>query len=111
MKGFDKKKWVEQAIRRISYRYPPRYTAKQLARVERGKYLCNICKGIFRDKDTNMDHVAPVVDPEEGRTDWNDFIERMLPPIEGWQCLCKPCHKEKSESENVIRRKKKKEKA
>ena len=110
MSEFDKKKWVEQAIRRISYRYPPRYTAKTLARVERGKYRCNICKGIFRDKETQMDHVAPVVNPLEGRTDWNDFIERMLPELEGWQCLCIPCHKAKSVSENVVRRTTKKKK-
>jgi 5-methylcytosine-specific restriction endonuclease McrA len=110
MSTFDKRAWIENALRRASYKYPPRYTAETLARVERGKYRCNICKEVFRKKDTETDHIVPVVDPEKGKTDWNDYVERMFPDIEGFQKLCRDCHVIKSESENVIRREKRKEK-
>lgn len=108
MSEFSKKKWIENGLRRISYKYPPRYTTQTLARIERGKYRCSDCKGSFKVKEIQLDHIVPVIDPVKGFTDWNDYIERMFPDMGGYQVLCTECHQKKSESENVVRREKKK---
>ncbi len=104
---FDKKGWIKNALRRASYKFPPRNSAKINARVERGKYKCQKCNEIFRNGEVQLDHVEPVVNPETGFVDWNDFIERMFPDLSGWSLLCLSCHQEKSENENKTRRTKK----
>ena len=105
-----RKAFVIQALRRASYRWPSRYKTQAAARIERGKYKCNICGNIFPKKEMEMDHVLPVVpvegfkQPREDGWDWNEYVERMLPGDEGWSYICIPCHDKKSESENVVRR-------
>lgn len=104
--SFDRDDWLKKAIRRISYRYPARYTAKVNARVERGKYKCAVCGGIFPNKEVQLDHVEPVINPMTGFVDWNDYINRLFVDVDGWQVLCLADHKSKSIAENVKRRKK-----
>jgi hypothetical protein len=108
--SFDKQKWVINALRRISYRWPPRWAAKVAARIERGKYRCAMCDQPVRDKDVEMDHVQPVVDPLTGYVNLDVYVDRLLPQEEGWQCLCQDCHYKKSGKENKVRRKTKKKK-
>lgn len=105
--SFDKKSWIKNAIRRASYKFPPRYTTKTLARVERNKYKCGICGELKTNKEVQLDHKEPVINPETGFVDWNDFVERMFPDLDGWQLLCSECHEAKSIAENAIRRQKK----
>jgi len=66
-----------------------------------------LCKAEVKVKDSQRDHVDPVV-PVDGSHDpakpnWDVIIERMMPFVEGWQVLCKPCHKEKTKAENAER--------
>lgn len=104
LKGF-----IIALLRRGSYRWPIRTQAMKLARVSRGQYKCNHCKGTFNRKDIQVDHVNPVVDPIEGFTDWNDYIKRMFPEnVECFQILCKECHNIKTLIEKEIRKKNKK---
>lgn len=105
MDGDAKHKWIKNAIRRASYRWPPRSEAKIKARVSRGIYICAICNKEQKAKDIQLDHVEPVVAVETGFVDWNQFIDRLFVPITGFQVLCKPCHTEKSIKENEKRRK------
>jgi hypothetical protein len=107
---FRRKPWIMGAIRKSSYRYPPRYIAKLESRKERGKYECSQCKELFGPKQIQLDHIQPVVDPQKGFTDWNDYVERMFPDFGGFQVVCKACHKAKTLGENKERRKVKKEK-
>lgn len=103
---FDKHAWIKNALRRASYKFPPRQTAKVNARTGRNQYTCNLCKGTFGSKDIALDHIEPVIDPETGFVDWNTYVSRMFPDLNGWQILCDGCHNNKSIEENRVRRKK-----
>lgn len=51
-----------------------------------------------------MDHIIPVVGAD-GFTTWDDYIERMFVDREGFQVLCKACHKIKTDEEKGERTK------
>ena len=102
--------WLQTQLRMISYKYLPRNAALKNARVARGRYKCAHCKQVYKSSDVQLDHVVPVIDPRDGFVDWNTYIARLFVPIAGWQVLCKACHLQKTNDENVVRRKIKKEK-
>lgn len=104
MKSWDKKRWIMTALRRVSYRYPPRNAAKISARKERGKYECSLCHKLFGPKEIQLDHIVPVIDTEKGFTDWNDYVERLFCDYGGYQVCCLDCHASKTKDENEIRR-------
>ena len=91
-------------LRRISYRYPSRSAVKKAARVERGKYKCAHCGEIHRNKDVQVDHIEPVVDPHKGFENWDTYIARLFVEPTGLQVLCIDCHSIKTQEENVVRR-------
>jgi len=66
-------------------------------------HLCSSCGGEFLAKEMRADHIMPVVDPAVGFTDWNEYIERMFPEVEGFQAICKGCHDLKTKEERRIR--------
>jgi 5-methylcytosine-specific restriction endonuclease McrA len=103
MREFDRQEWIMRALRRLSYRYPPRNAAKVSARIARGIYRCAICQGEVKHKDLQMDHIVPVAGPE-GFIDWNDHIDRLLPEQGGWAAVHKECHQSKTTLENAERR-------
>lgn len=92
-------------LRRISYMWEARKNAQTKARVERGRYKCAHCQGIFGNKEIALDHVVPVVG-SEGFIDWNNYIERLFCDEDGFQVLCHPCHTIKTNEENSERKKK-----
>jgi len=67
------------------------------------EYKCACCGNFFASSEIQLDHIQPVIDPLEGFIDWNNYIQRLFVEKEGYQVLCKPCHLEKSKSENEIR--------
>ena len=71
-------------------------------------YLCSICCKEFTNHEVEVDHVDPVVDPEQGFIDWDTYISRLFSPKENYQLLCKSCHKEKTDQEKATKRKLKK---
>lgn len=111
-KVFNRKSWIIAGIRRLTYRYPARWAAKKASRIGRNQYVCAMCpEGITHgNKGVQMDHVIPIVDPTTGFTNWNDFVERALPDVDGWQVLCREHHKEKTLKENSERKRKGKQK-
>lgn len=100
---FNKKTWIIGSLRRISGRYPFKYLTKSEARLERGLYVCSICKEPTRSKNIQVDHIEPVVGPE-GFVDWNTFIERLFCDKDGFQAVCKFCHSLKTKDENAERK-------
>jgi len=98
-----KKSYAINALRRASYRWPARGQVDKKQRVERGKYYCNICKAVFRKKDTQMDHVSSVI-PVTGWDSFDGYIDRMFCDVAGFQRICKPCHLNKSQGENSTRK-------
>ncbi len=72
-------------------------------------YSCVHCKGRFQREEVAIDHKEPVIDPKQGFTSWDTYIARLFCPSNGLQVLCKVCHKVKTQTENKIRRKSKKD--
>lgn len=50
-----------------------------------------------------VDHIEPVVDPEVGFVDWNNYINRLFCPVNSLQVLCGFCHYSKTQVENQLR--------
>jgi len=94
-----------QALRRASYRWGPRNEAIKAARVARGLYKCAKCGSIVPNKDKELDHVESVIRADGDRQSLGEFAGRLFAPVTGWQILCIPCHRTKSELENATRRK------
>lgn len=104
-KYFNLKAFVIAGLRRLTYKYPPRYNCMNSARTERGKYKCAQCKAIVGRKDIKIDHIIPVVGVE-GFIDWNTYIPRMFCNESNFQALCDTCHKAKTKQEKSLARKK-----
>jgi len=120
-KEFDVKDWIVSVIRRASVRTSMYSEVRKVAKVpvplgypnKRLKFLqrCNICKQCFPMKETQVDHVLPVVPvsgwskiesgPLKGKFDFNPIIYNLLEGV--LQILCKICHKAKSKLENAER--------
>lgn len=97
------KRFVISALRRVSLWWKPRNEAFKLARISRGLYICNICKKCFGRKEVVADHLNPVV-KLSGFTNYDEYLHRMFPSVEGYQIICKPCHSIKTEEENILRK-------
>jgi hypothetical protein len=109
-KEFILKAFLIAGLRRMTYRFPPRYNKMNSARVERGKYKCEICSNIVGRKDITLDHIETVVPLTgfpmlpSGKEDWSTYIERMFVDESGWQVICRVCDKVKLDKERVIRK-------
>ena len=69
---------------------------------------CEHCKELFPAKDVQADHIEPIV-PLTGFETWDQTIERLFCEIDGFQVLCKDCHKIKTDKERKIRQQHKKQ--
>lgn len=113
-KAFDLKQFVIWTLRKASYRTKARSQALAACRVpvpanyenKRLKFLhkCAACSSDFPQKEVQVDHIKPVVDPVKGFTTFDDYIVRMFCGPEGLQILCTECHKLKTQQENKSRR-------
>jgi len=95
--------WLQRELRRLHFRHQPRKDALADARVKRGQYKCAHCGHIFGPKEIDIDHVEPVVNPATGFKGWDEYVNRLFVSKEGYQVLCKECHKQKSKEENETR--------
>jgi len=102
------KAFLINALRRASYRWPGRYLAAKRTHIGRNQYFCENCGVIYPKKETQMDHIVPIVDPEIGWVDLDVYADRMYCDESGWQRLCLTCHSEKTSKENQVRKKIKK---
>lgn len=92
----SKAQFVKNALRRASYKWPPRTESLRKARVGRGDYLCNLCKKIFKRKEVQVDHIIPVIDPLTGFNGFDEYVERLLCDEDNFQVICISCHKTKT---------------
>lgn len=109
-----KHSFIVSVLRAGTRRWPPKY--QTLAEAKVGKkinsktgrlaehYLCTACCNEFPATGVEVDHIIPVVS-SGGFTTWDDYIERMFVDREGFQVLCKACHKIKTLDETNNRRK------
>jgi len=101
-----RQQFVRSTLRRASYRWPWRNIATQVARIERGIYLCETCGSKVGNKEKQLDHKNPVVGPE-GFTSWDLFIRNLFVSTSGWSVICSSCHLQKTGREGKKRRAKK----
>jgi hypothetical protein len=113
--------WLQQKLRRISIYWPAKSIAREYAKVLvpkgklkngkdkfKTKYICTECHNqglpnfVHNKEDTQMDHINPVMELD-GFTTWDDYLQSLFCEPEGYQCLCKPHHLEKSTKENAKR--------
>ncbi len=99
----EKISFIRNGLRRLWLRWPPRYHTRSAARKARGEYTCagyNRKAHMARNKDINVDHIAPVGEIK----DWNEHIEKLFCPAGNLQVLCKDCHKVKTADEREARK-------
>lgn len=107
--------FVFSQIRAGMRRYPPKFQCLKEAKVgkklnpasgrQAEHYKCAGCSKDFPQKEVQVDHIKPVVDPRKGFIDWNTYIDRMYCKAENFQVLCKGCHKTKTLAEKARRKK------
>lgn len=110
------KKFLIKKLRRMSIWWPPKNDAINNAKVklEVGKTLknkpimrvffkCADCGGLFKRHEIDVDHISPVVDPVDGMTTWDDFINGLFCDSDDLQVLCKNDHAKKTAKEQIIR--------
>jgi len=95
--------FIKGLLRRGTFHWRARTEAMTAARVERGRYKCATCGDLFGPKEVALDHTLPVVDPKVGFTTWDDYINRLFCPAEGFQVLCHGCHDNKTLIEDAMR--------
>jgi hypothetical protein len=105
------KKILLAALGKAWMHWPPRAEVKRRCAIKErsGWFRCEICQQ-EREK-IEVDHISPCIKPSEGFTTWDAYINsRFVLDAKKLQGLCHECHKAKSKSENVERRKKREHK-
>ena len=107
--------FITSTLRSGARRWQPKYDTLNAAKTEKkvnvktGRlaqhYRCELCSNEFTQKDMEVDHIKPVVDPKKGFTTWDDFIDRLFCEKQNLQAICKPCHLVKTKKEKEIRKK------
>ena len=107
--------FVTSTLRAGSRKWPPKYETLNAAKTEKkinkatGRlaqhYLCAMCKQEYTQKNVQVDHIKPVVDPKKGFVSWDTYIDRMFCEGKNLQVLCKVCHVEKTKLEKEISKK------
>lgn len=95
--------FVKGILRRGSFHWKARNEALVAARVSRGKYMCKTCGDLFGPKEVILDHIQPVVDPKRGFQTWDEYINRLYCPVEGFQVQCVACSDAKTIQEDLMR--------
>lgn len=113
--------FITSLLRQGTRRWAPKTDVDRKATTKRGFRRCAECKEEVpvtahkngkKVKNTFIDHIDPIVDPEVGFTSWDDFIERLFCEEHNLQVLCGDCHEKKTLEERAIaaeRRRKEKE--
>lgn len=97
------KTFLTGKLRSASLYWPPKNECLKNARVGRGNYECEGCKGVFKQAELQADHINPVIDLELGFVDWNTYIGNLFCSVENFQALCKTCHIAKTMQEDAMR--------
>lgn len=97
------KTFLTPYLRRASLSWPARNEAFVLARSSRGNYRCAMCQLDFKRDEVHLDHIEPVISLKDGFTTFDDYINKLFCPVEGFQVICSTCHDSKTLIEDVMR--------
>ena len=70
------------------------------------KRQCQVCDEWVSSSHIAVDHIDPVISVEDGKQDWNTFIDRLWCNTSGkanLQRICDPCHDKKTQVERIAR--------
>ena len=102
---------IRSALRRISMYYEPIKQAKDKVRKSvRGRrhkyeYQCCECSGWFKSKEVEVNHKIPAGSLKSFK-DLPKFCERLFcEDVNGYEVVCKPCHKQISKKQREERKK------
>lgn len=96
--------FIRSSLRSAFTKWGPKHAAKKLAKVAYNQYECFECGSIFASKEVEVDHIVPAGSLKTFE-DLPGFVERMFCEADGFQVLCKPCHKVKTNAERTARKK------
>jgi len=98
--------FIRSALRKASVKYPLKFKTLQACRRPysgedkrtKWEYQCNSCKGWFKTKEVNVDHIKPA---GTLRTfdDLPEFVSTLFCSSDNLQVLCTQCHDIKSKEE------------
>lgn len=93
------------ALRNTWYRSGPYWESMHRVKVKSDQYKCDECKGVYRLREVQVDHIVPCVDPVVGWVSLQEFARRLFCSSKELRVLCKDkCHKSKTNAENKVRR-------
>jgi hypothetical protein len=96
--------FAKLVLRGASLRWYARNQALVNQRVDRGVYRCPVCLLDRKKQELQADHIKPVVDIKNNDLTLEEWVRRLLVPVEEWQWICKEtCHKQKTALENEMR--------
>lgn len=101
----ERLKFLRSALRKQSRFWTPRLDALRSSSIGGNNYVCNACRKVFNRSGVHVDHINPVV-PLEGTSSIEEYINGLLCDKAGFQVICKACHKEKTNKERSLRKKK-----
>jgi hypothetical protein len=94
-------------VREVMYnvrREVPKYNKDgSRAKKDAVQYQCNVCGQWTKSTAIAVDHIAPVIDVENGFIDWNVFVERLFCDVSNLQVICDSCHQLKTNKERFDR--------
>ena len=101
--------FITSTLRAGARRWQPKYDTLNASKTEKktniktGRlaqhFRCALCDNEFTQKDMEVDHIKPVVDPTKGFQSWDVFIDRLFCEAPNLQAICKGCHLKKTNLE------------
>ena len=105
--------FVRSGLRQASRRWPPLVkTALERVRQvyvgpnkrQKWAFPCAVCLQLFKRTDVKVDHIIPC-GSLRSFADLPGFAERLFCEVVGFQVLCLPCHKLKTDQERADKKK------
>ena len=93
--------WLRNVVMRSGWlRSKLRSGVVQAARIERGKYRCACCKGVFKANEIQVDHGYQRVGFETDVT-FKEFIDNTFCDPKHLHAVCIPCHKARTAKDRL----------
>jgi len=92
--------FIRSSLRAKMRSWPPKVECKKKSRHkyvgsnkrQKWEYECCVCHGMFMDKDVEANHIIPA-GTLKCFDDLPAFVENLFCAEDGFEIVCKPCHK------------------